>query len=62
MLIEYFGGDLCELNDKVIANAVAAIFNALPDWIEEIHNSFLSDEMKGKYIDLVESRFERLRI
>jgi serine/threonine-protein kinase HipA len=62
MLIEYFGGEKCELSDKVIAKTVAAIVNAKPDWIEEIHNSFLSDEMKEKYIDLVESRFERLGI
>lgn len=62
MLIQYFGGERCELNDKVITNALAAISNALPDWIEEIHNSFLSEEMKAKYIDLVESRFEKLSI
>jgi len=62
MLIQYFGGERCELNDKVITNTVTTISNALPDWIDEIHNSFLSEEMKEKYIDLVESRFERLGI
>ena len=62
MLIQYFGGERCELNDKVITNTVNTISNALPYWIEEIHNSFLSEEMKEKYIDLVESRFEKLGI
>ena len=62
MLIQYFGGERCELNDKVITNTVNTISNALPDWMEEIHNSFLSEEMKKKYIDLVESRFEKLGI
>jgi serine/threonine-protein kinase HipA len=62
MLINYFGGERCELNDKVITNTVQKIFGALPGWIEEISNSFLSDEMKERYINVVESRFERLSI
>ena len=60
MLINYFGGERCDLNDKVITSTVQTIFDALPGWIEYINNSFLSDEMKEKYIDVVESRFERL--
>ena len=62
MLINYFGGDRCELNDKVITNTLDRFFKAKHHWIEEIGNSFLSDEMKEKYIDVVESRFERLRV
>lgn len=62
MLINYFGGERCELNDRVITNTVASFINAKPDWMEEIQNSFLSDEMKERYIELVESRFERLSI
>lgn len=62
MLIKYFGGERCELTDKVITNTVETIFDAKPNWIEEINNSFLSDEMKEKYIDVVESRFDRLNI
>ena len=60
MLIEYFGGERCDLNDKVITTAVNTILDAKPNWIEEINHSFLSDEMKEKYINVVESRFERL--
>jgi serine/threonine-protein kinase HipA len=62
ILINYFGGERCELNDRVITKTVQAIFDAKPVWIEEIHNSFLSDEMKEKYFDLLESRFMRLSI
>ena len=62
MLINYFGGERCEINDKVITKTVDAIFNAKPFWVEEINNSFLSDEMKEKYIDVVESRFLRLSV
>ncbi|MCP4311442.1 MAG: HipA domain-containing protein [Bacteroidetes bacterium] len=62
MLIKYFGGESCGINSKVITNTVETIFDARPGWINEITNSFLSDEMKEKYIDVVESRFERLSI
>ena len=62
ILIEYFGGETCDLNDRVIANTVDTIQKAKPHWIEEINNSFLSREMKEKYIDVVESRFDRLGI
>ena len=62
ILIKYFGGECCELNDKIITNTVTEIFNAKPHWIKKIHASFLPDEMKEKYIDVVESRFARLGI
>lgn len=62
MLMKYFGGERCELNDKVITSTVETIFHAKPKRVEEINNSFLSNEMKEKYIEVVESRFERLSI
>jgi serine/threonine-protein kinase HipA len=62
ILIKYYGGEICELNDKVITRTLETVFNEKPGWIEEINNSFLSDEMKEKYIGVVESRFERLGI
>ncbi|MEX0987367.1 MAG: HipA domain-containing protein [Bacteroidales bacterium] len=62
MLTQYFGGERCELNHKVITSTVEKIFQARPGWMKEIAHSFLSDEMKEKYIDVVESRFKRLDI
>jgi len=62
MLINYFGGERCDLNDKVITSAVDTIFKAKPEWVKEIDNSFLSEEMKEKYLDVVEARFKRLSI
>ncbi|MBN2852136.1 MAG: HipA domain-containing protein [Clostridia bacterium] len=62
MLIDYFGGERCELNDKVITKTVDTIFDAKSNWIKEIDNSFLSEEMKEKYVNVVETRFERLNI
>ncbi len=60
ILIDYFGDERCELNDKIINKTLETIYNAKSGWIEEINNSFLSNEMKEKYIDIVESRYERL--
>jgi serine/threonine-protein kinase HipA len=62
MLIMYFGGERCGINDNVITKTVNTICDAKPEWIKGIKNSFLSDEMKEKYMDVVESRFKRLDI
>lgn len=62
IFIDYFGKEKCGLTDKVINNVIKSIVDAKPIWIEEVNNSFLSSEMKGKYLDLLESRFERLKL
>jgi len=62
MLISYFGKERCELTDKVIAKVLDTIINAIPKWREEIEHSFLSEEMKQKYIGLLDSRLSRLEL
>jgi serine/threonine-protein kinase HipA len=62
MLISYFGQEKCDLTDKVIDNVLDSITGAIPKWREEIGISFLSDDMKEKYIDLIDSRLERLHM
>lgn len=62
MLINYFGQEKCDLTDKVIDKVLDSITNAIPKWREEISKSFLSDEMKEKYIALVNARLERLQL
>jgi serine/threonine-protein kinase HipA len=62
MLISYFGKEQCELTDKVIAKVLDTIINAVPKWREEIEHSFLSEEMKQKYIGLLDSRLSRLEL
>lgn len=62
MLIDYFGKEQCELTDKVIDKVINTIINAVPKWREEIGISFLSEEMKQKYIELLDSRLSRLSI
>lgn len=62
MLVNYFGGERCELNDNVITKTFDTFSRAKSGWIEQITNSFLTDEMKEKYLGIVESRLERLDI
>jgi len=62
LLINYFGQEKCDLTDKVIDKVLDSITNAIPKWREEISFSFLSDEMKEKYIALINARLERLQL
>ena len=60
ILIDYFGGERCGINDRVISKTVETILGAKQMWMAEIDTSFLSEEMKEKYTVLIESRFARL--
>ena len=62
LFIKYFGKERCDLTDKTIDKVLESISYARPKWIEEINNSFLSSEMKEKYLELVDSRFTRLNM
>ncbi len=62
LLIKYFGKEICDIRQKVINRILKSIIDARLKWIEEINNSFLSSEMKEKYIDLVDSRLARLKL
>lgn len=62
MLIRYFGKERCELTDKVIDASLTSIQNAMPEWKEMIGISFLNAEMQGKYMDLLDSRLQRLEL
>jgi serine/threonine-protein kinase HipA len=54
--IEYYAKDRLQLNEKTIATILDQIKKATPKWKELLAISFLSDEMKEKYLDLLESR------
>jgi serine/threonine-protein kinase HipA len=60
--IDYFGKERCELTDKKVDSPLEDIISTKPDWIEAIHNSFLSTGMQDKYTSLIASRFSRLGI
>lgn len=62
MLITYFGKERCELTDKVIDKVLNSISNAAPKWRDEIEISFLSGDMKKRYVELLDSRLSRLEL
>lgn len=60
LLIDYFGKEVLELNSKIISQALDIIYKSKNKWLETISVSFLSDIMKSKYVDLLETRWKVL--
>lgn len=60
VLVDYFGKERCGLTDKVIENTLSSIANAIPQWKELIGVSFLSGEIKEKYVSLLDKRLKIL--
>ncbi len=54
-------GEAMELEEKVITHLIGNMQKALPKWKMLIQSSFLTEEMKVKYEQLVTSRLERLK-
>ncbi len=61
-LINYFGTERCELTTKSVNKVLETISSALPAWKLIIDSCFLSQEMKEKYLDLMETRLKTLNI
>ncbi|MBR3827910.1 MAG: HipA domain-containing protein [Bacteroidales bacterium] len=49
------------LEENLVYNLIGALLKALPKWQTLIHNSFLSEEKKKEYEELVLSRLRRLQ-
>jgi len=60
ILIDYFGKERLKLNDKVISLVLDKIKSAFSDWEKILTISFLSSQMKTKYLDLLKTRKERI--
>ncbi len=48
------------LEEKVVLRLIAGLHKALPKWQQLIKDSFLSEDMKSAYLDLITSRLARL--
>ncbi|MBX9586059.1 MAG: HipA domain-containing protein [Gammaproteobacteria bacterium] len=59
-IIDYFGKDRMGLNEKIVESELAKIKAQLPEWNRLIDISFLSADMKQKYLDLLSDRVVRL--
>jgi serine/threonine-protein kinase HipA len=58
----YFAEERLELLQKSIAQTTLRISKAYPRWIELIQKSFLSDNMKDKYKELLNERCNLLEL
>jgi serine/threonine-protein kinase HipA len=54
--IDYYAKERLQLNEKTIATILEQMKKATPKWKELLAISFLSEEMKEKYLELLESR------
>jgi len=62
ILVNYFGVERCGLTEKSIEKVLETISAAIPKWRALINISFLSEDMKGKYLDLLDERLTTLNI
>lgn len=62
LLIEYLGLERLKLNQTVIDKTLKELQRAIPEWFELINNSFLSQELKEEYKELLDKRIKLLDI
>jgi serine/threonine-protein kinase HipA len=62
VLVNYFGIEICELTEKSIERVLATISLAISKWKTLIDISFLSKDMKVKYLDFLDGRLTTLKI
>jgi len=60
ILVNYFGVERCGLTEKSVKKVLETITLAIPKWKTLIDISFLSKELKGKYLDLLDGRLTTL--
>jgi serine/threonine-protein kinase HipA len=60
LFFEYFGKELLQLNFKIILKTTEQIKRSKTNWLATIAKSFLSPEMKQKYVDLLNKRWNIL--
>ena len=54
--MDYYAKERLQLKDKIIATILEQMQIVIPKWKELLEISFLSDEMKEKYLELLENR------
>ena len=58
--LDYFGRKRLELPDRIIEKMVTDFAKVRSEWEVLVGISFLSDEMKGKYLKILDERFVRI--
>lgn len=57
--INYYAKERLDLTDKTIDKTIADMYKQLPEWKALVEISFLSDDMKEKYLKLLNERISR---
>lgn len=57
----YYAKERLQLKEKIITTILEQMHNTIPKWKELLEISFLSDEMKERYLSLLGSRIELFR-
>ena len=58
--VDYFGRDRLQLTNRIIDKVLLELKQLRKSWEALLATSFLSAEMKGKYLSVLDDRFERL--
>lgn len=59
--VGYYAKDRLQLNEKIIANILQQMRQATPKWKELLEISFLSEDMKEKYLNLLEIKTQKFK-
>jgi serine/threonine-protein kinase HipA len=59
-LVDYFGRNRLQLTNRVTDKVMLELKEARPFWEQLLAVSFLSEQMKEKYLSVLEDRFSRL--
>lgn len=59
--IDYYAKDRLQLNEKTVEIILQEMWQAIPKWKELLEISFLSEDMKGKYLNLLETKTQMFK-
>lgn len=59
--VDYYAKERLQLNEKTITTILEQMHNAIPKWKELLEISFLSDDMKEKYLGLLEVKTQMFK-
>jgi serine/threonine-protein kinase HipA len=59
-LVDYFARERLQINERTLADVLTRFERAVPVWRQLLEKSFLSREMKNKFLSAIEERTQRL--
>lgn len=59
--VDYYAKDRLQLNEKTVEIILREMWQVIPKWKELLEISFLSEDMKGKYLNLLEIKTQKFK-